>query len=60
MEILKLRPSKSFMTKDANFHLIDTAGNHFINGKCVNPKCAHGGDIGDTYPDESEIINTNV
>lgn len=47
---------KTFKTKDGDTHLIDSAGNHFVNNKCVNPKCAHGGEIGDTYPDEKDIV----
>lgn len=47
-------------------HIIDGVGNHFINGKCVNPK---KGDlnsetgkqlkIGETYPPMSERIYKN-
>lgn len=40
---------KTFKDEQNNKHLIDKAGNHFINGKCVNPTVAMGGKIGDTY-----------
>lgn len=36
--------------KDGANHVIDGVGNHFINGRCVNPK-TDGGNIGDTYKD---------
>jgi hypothetical protein len=51
----KRQESKTFTTKDGNQHLIDSAGNHFINNECVNP-LKDEGNIGDTYPDESEIV----
>lgn len=34
--------------KDGNYNVIDGMGNHFINGRCVNPKRDEG-NIGDTY-----------
>ena len=43
---------RTIQTKQGDFHRIDKGGNHFINGKCVNPTCASGGNIGDTYPKE--------
>ena len=44
-----------FKTRDGNWHAIDKSGNHFINGKCVNP-LEDEGKIGDTYPDKSDIV----
>lgn len=35
-------------------HRIDSRFNHFVNGKCVNPKAHEGMDIGDTHPSEDE------
>lgn len=45
----------NFKTPNGDFHLIDTTGNHFINGKCVNPLTTDysGCKIGDTHPKES-------
>jgi hypothetical protein len=45
----------NFRTKNGDTHLIDNAGNHFVNGKCVNPKedVVHNyatAPIGSTYP----------
>lgn len=51
---------RNFRTKDGNQHMIDNRGNHFINGKCVNPTKASGKDIGSTYPSEDEIIKTKT
>ena len=31
-------------------HTIDTAGNHFIDGRCVNPQADSGLKVGSTYP----------
>lgn len=46
-----------------DLHIIDQAGNHFINGKCVNPKVndinPETGErlkVGETYPPISERI----
>jgi len=47
---------KTFKTKNGDKHVIDDAGNHFINGKCVNPKEDSTDKIGSTYPDKKEII----
>lgn len=44
----------NFRTKNWDLHLIDGAGNHFINKKCVNPKVSSWDDIGSTHPKESE------
>ncbi len=46
--------------KGFDSHSIDDAGNHFINGKCVNPKEGDDLKIGDTYPPKSERIYTMV
>jgi hypothetical protein len=48
----------NFKTKDGNSHVIDKRGNHFINGRCVNPLKGEG-KIGSTYPNELEIVKTN-
>jgi hypothetical protein len=41
---------KNFKDENGDNHLIDKTGNHFINGKCVNPKVTEiGKEIGDTY-----------
>jgi hypothetical protein len=44
---------RQYQFKDSNndLNLVDTAGNHFINGKCVNPKATldDNREIGDTY-----------
>jgi len=32
-----------------NVEKLDSRGNHFINGKCVNPKSWSSTDIGDTF-----------
>lgn len=45
-----------FKTKNGDTHIIDDSGNHFINQKCVNPTCASGGEIGDTYPNEEDVV----
>jgi hypothetical protein len=45
----------NFRTNNWDLHLIDNAGNHFINKKCVNPKTTDNAEIGSTYPDQSEI-----
>ncbi|WP_299124230.1 hypothetical protein [uncultured Tenacibaculum sp.] len=43
---------KKFKDENGNNHTIDKVGNHFINGKCVNPKTTDiGKRIGDTYKD---------
>lgn len=34
---------------ELDFHRIDRAGNHFINGRCANP-IHDEGKIGDTHP----------
>ena len=43
-----------YTDKDGNKVLIDLGGNHFINGKCINPKAgvyslSSSGQIGDTH-----------
>ena len=46
----KRKTMKRFTDENGNYNLIDKAGNHFINGKCVNPKTTDVGKyIGDTY-----------
>lgn len=43
----------NFRTNNWDLHLIDNAGNHFINKRCVNPKTTDVGaitEIGDTHP----------
>ncbi len=41
---------KNFKDENGNNNTIDSSGNHFINGKCVNPKTTDiGAKIGDTY-----------
>lgn len=55
-----------FQDKYGNVEKLDGARNHFINGKCVNPKSWEPTDIGDTFssigleefPIEHEIIVT--
>ena len=47
---------KQFTTKDGTKHRIDDSGNHFIGIKCINPTCASGKNIGDTYPDKEDIL----
>ena len=34
---------------------IDEGGNHFVNGKCVNPK-SYEGNIRDTYPEVKDRL----
>lgn len=48
---------KTFKTNTGNHHMIDNGGNHFINGKCVNP-LKDEGNIGDTYPKEKDRVYT--
>ena len=59
---LKIMEEKRFKDDNGNHHRIDIRGNHFINGRCVNPKTTdkkiEGEDgifrdpkIGDTYKD---------
>ena len=53
-----------FKTENGDSHLIDIAGNHFINGRCVNPTFHNmvededgvyvEASIGDTYPDTDD------
>lgn len=40
-------------------HNIDKAGNHFIDGKCVNPSVQSGLKIGATYPPMEDRIQNN-
>lgn len=54
---------QNFRTENGDLHSIDEAGNHFINGKCANPKAGEWNvetgkpkKIGDTYPPMSERI----
>lgn len=46
-------------TKDGRNHRFDAAGNHFINGRCVNPKVTpfleNRGFIGSTYPNVDDV-----
>lgn len=48
---------KRFKDNNGNYNLIDTAGNHFINNKCVNPKSTDTNSyIGDTYKEIEKTI----
>jgi len=40
-------------------HRIDNGGNHFVNGKCVNPK-EYEGEIGDTHPTEDDFVDPAI
>ncbi len=42
--------------KGFDHHSIDDAGNHFKNGRCINPKEGDGYEIGDTHPPKTERI----
>lgn len=45
--------NKSFKTPNGDYHMIDTAGNHFVNHRCANPLVTDEGlytEIGDTHP----------
>jgi hypothetical protein len=56
IETLNLSKMANFKTPNGDFHLIDNAGNHFVNRKCVNPKTTDSpeyGHIGATHPEES-------
>jgi hypothetical protein len=44
----------NFRDSNWDLHLIDQAGNHFINKKCVNPKVEDQAEIGDTHPEQHE------
>lgn len=71
--LIKVNVQKTFRTINGDRHLIDTRGNHFINGRCVNPRLetitvdmgngvykdikTNGEPIGSTYPDENDIIS---
>ncbi len=54
------------VTGEVENHRIDDGGNHFIGKRCVNPASQdyivgdngimRDGEIGDTYPDESERL----
>ena len=57
---------KEYYDVDGNYHFIDTSGNHFMNGKCINPKSNRfnfnqkdEGKIGDTHLPEHEQFKTN-
>jgi hypothetical protein len=70
--IIKENVQRTFRTINGDLHHIDTRGNHFINGKCVNPclktitvDMTDGtfknikrevDPIGSTYPNDNEII----
>lgn len=53
-----------FKDKDRNTHVIDNGGNHFINGRCVNPlaymtdedgnKTINPAKVGSTVPPKGE------
>ena len=45
-----------FRTANGDKHQIDETGNHFVNGKCVNPSKQSGEEIGSTYPPIDERI----
>jgi len=52
-----------FETANGDKHQIDTRGNHFVNGKCVNPKRSDFNPvtgkrlkIGSTYPPMEDRI----
>jgi hypothetical protein len=47
---------KRFKTTNGDNHLIDSTGNHFINGKCVNPLKNSLSKIGSTYPNNKDIL----
>jgi hypothetical protein len=38
---------------------IDTVGNHFVDGRCVNPK-SYEGVIGDTHPPEDAELEPAI
>ncbi|AGO47901.1 hypothetical protein Phi40:1_gp036 [Cellulophaga phage phi40:1] len=38
-----------------DIHKLDSTGNHFVNGKLVNPLFHKGGDIGSTFDDTGLI-----
>jgi len=51
--------AENFYVKTADgyeSHSIDTAGNHFIDGRCVNPQADSGLKVGSTYPPLSERL----
>lgn len=39
----------SFIDKEGNRHRVDLGLNHFVNGKCVNPKSWEETEIADAY-----------
>jgi len=41
-------------------HRIDKGGNHFINGKCVNPQLHQLNEIGDTHIPKEERVYRNI
>ena len=43
---------ETFRDSNRDFNRIDARGNHFVNGKCVNPSLRSGKPIGSTYPSE--------
>jgi len=45
--------TQRFTTANGDYHFIDKGGNHFINGKCANPKSWEG-EVGDSYPPMEE------
>ena len=59
---------KRFRVANGDLHRIDMGGNHFINGKCVNPLRSdlmlcdddvwRHAEIGDTYPIGETIYPT--
>lgn len=43
-----LQKQFKYLDEEGNYNLIDTAGNHFVNGKCINPKVGEGY-VGETH-----------
>lgn len=46
---------------NGKYHLIDDAGNHFVNGRCVNPKLKQGelsGQLGENFKGREVIGST--
>lgn len=40
-----------FIDDQGRYHTVDSRGNHFISGKCVNPTKPEDRDIGETVED---------
>ena len=51
--------NKRFRDGYGNVEKIDSRGNHFINGMCVNPIAHVGGNIGDTF-DPTGLTETTL